>query len=121
VFLSLKPLPFRRRRFFILRFFIRNPENGIKKRVNFYLESESTGRSAMSAQNIEICVNGETVACPPGQSLDVFLDEFLEGRGSSPAGVVVEINGTILKPQNFINYTLNAEDQVEIIHFVGGG
>jgi thiamine biosynthesis protein ThiS len=75
----------------------------------------------MSEQNIEICVNGETTACSQGQSLDVFLKTFLARRGLNPDGVVVEINGQIFQPRNFVNYTLNAKDQVEIIHFVGGG
>jgi thiamine biosynthesis protein ThiS len=75
----------------------------------------------MSAQNMEICVNGEIVTCPQGQALDVFLDAFLARLGLSPEGVVVEINGQIFRPPNFANYTLNAKDQVEIIHFVGGG
>jgi thiamine biosynthesis protein ThiS len=75
----------------------------------------------MTAQNIEIYVNGEITACPQGQLLETFLAGFLARAGLSPDKTIVEINGRICKPEEFGNRILNARDQVEIIHFVGGG
>ncbi|MDR1241299.1 MAG: sulfur carrier protein ThiS [Deltaproteobacteria bacterium] len=75
----------------------------------------------MTTQNIEIYVNGEITVCPPGQLLEAFLTDFLARAGLTPDRVVVEINGQICKPENLGNRILNAKDQVEIIHFVGGG
>jgi thiamine biosynthesis protein ThiS len=75
----------------------------------------------MTTQDIEICVNGEITVCPQGQSLEDFLKTFLARSGLDSKKVIAEINGQILKPENFSNHILSARDQVEIIHFVGGG
>jgi thiamine biosynthesis protein ThiS len=96
-------------------------KDGVIRKIGEAIPGTRRQGGSMSAQNMEICVNGGMVACPQGQALDLFLDAFLERSGLSPEGVVVEINGQILRPRDFANYILNAKDQVEIIHFVGGG
>jgi thiamine biosynthesis protein ThiS len=71
----------------------------------------------MDTQKIELFVNGEPATCPYGQ----FLDAFLTQAGLDSKKIVVEINGQIFKPEQFGSCKLNSRDQVEIIHFVGGG
>ncbi|MDR2892166.1 MAG: sulfur carrier protein ThiS [Deltaproteobacteria bacterium] len=66
---------------------------------------------------LRFILNGEAVTCPDGQN----LGGYLTSAGLDPKKVVAEINGQILKPEHFTDYLLNAGDQVEIIHFVGGG
>ena len=68
-------------------------------------------------ENIKLIVNGTLASCPTGRS----LQDYLLDSGIEPGKVVAEINGKILKPENFGKYVLNAGDQVEIIQFVGGG
>ncbi len=67
--------------------------------------------------SLRFILNGEPAACPDGQN----LGDYLSAAGLDPKKVVAEINGQILKPGHFTDYRLNAGDQVEIIHFVGGG
>lgn len=64
-----------------------------------------------------ITVNGESRACRCGQDVASLLDEL----ALNPEVVVVEINRLIIKPDALGTTPLNAGDQVEIIHFVGGG
>lgn len=71
----------------------------------------------MNETKIQISVNGKTETCPAGSSLRAYL----AGRETDPKKVVAEINGEILKPEAFDGRILNAGDEVEIIHFVGGG
>ena len=66
---------------------------------------------------ITITVNGQGESCPGGRSLEAYL----LGKGIEPRKVVAELNGEILKPESFSERILNAGDEVEIIHFVGGG
>ncbi|MDL2307466.1 sulfur carrier protein ThiS [Desulfovibrio sp. OttesenSCG-928-C06] len=66
---------------------------------------------------ISITVNGQPETCPHSLS----LEDYLAGKGINPHKVVAELNGEILKPQSFKERILNAGDEVEIIHFVGGG
>lgn len=62
-------------------------------------------------------VNGKPVAVPP----DTTVIEFLHLRGQHERLVVVELNGTILRKDQFGATTISSGDVLEIVHFVGGG
>jgi thiamine biosynthesis protein ThiS len=64
-----------------------------------------------------IRVNGETTECADGQT----LLEFLEGRGLNVRSVVVEHNCSIVVADDLGSVRLVAGDELEILHFVGGG
>jgi sulfur carrier protein len=64
-----------------------------------------------------IMVNGRQETVTPGTDIRVFLDL----KGIDPAVAVVEINGSIVKREDFVTTVLNGGDSVEILRFVGGG
>lgn len=68
-------------------------------------------------EQINFTLNGQPECCLKG----ISLEQYLNNSSINPAGVVAEANGEILKPDAFGAYIINAEDQIEIIHFVGGG
>lgn len=47
--------------------------------------------------------------------------ELLQHKGILPETVVVELNGTVLKRENWGEAFLKDGDRVEILRFVGGG
>lgn len=49
------------------------------------------------------------------------LLDFLRERGCRPETVAVEIGGSIVPKAQFASTTLMADDEVEIVSFVGGG
>jgi thiamine biosynthesis protein ThiS len=76
---------------------------------------EMPARAAHGA--IEIRANGETRSVPPGTSVAGFLAR----HDLDPDLVVVERNGAILRRQDFDRTALASGDELEIVHFVGGG
>lgn len=64
-----------------------------------------------------IRVNGKETECAEGTT----LLEFLEGRGLNVRSVVVEHNRTIVMTEKLEGVRLVAGDELEILHFVGGG
>lgn len=66
---------------------------------------------------MELLVNGERRELPDGTTVAALLQQL----GIQPERVVVEVNLTILKRDQLATTGLNAGDQVEIVHFVGGG
>ena len=66
---------------------------------------------------IEITLNGKPAAIPEGSTiLDLLASKELAERL-----VVVELNGVIVPRSDFGTTLFSARDQVEIVHFVGGG
>lgn len=51
----------------------------------------------------------------------INLREFLEYEGYIIDHIAVEYNGTIIRKNQLENVILKEEDQIEIVHFVGGG
>jgi len=49
------------------------------------------------------------------------LEMFLEDKGLHPGSVVVERNGEVVERSRFGAVTLDDEDILEILRFVGGG
>lgn len=70
-----------------------------------------------TARTIEVVANGEPRTIPEGQTVAGFLDQ----RGLDPDVVVVERNGEIVPRSRFGELRLEADDRLEIVHFVGGG
>lgn len=66
---------------------------------------------------VELELNGEPRRCPPGSSMVDLLARLEVGV----AGVVVEINGGILRPDELARVEVVTGDQVEVVHLVGGG
>ena len=66
---------------------------------------------------MEIIVNGETARVEEG----LTLLELLRQRELAPDGVVVERNRGIVPAGTFADVRLEAGDNLEILHFVGGG
>ena len=66
---------------------------------------------------MELMVNGVKQALSDSLTVTQLLDILK----IVPERVVVELNLTILKRAEHANTTLKEGDQVEIVHFVGGG
>ena len=50
-----------------------------------------------------------------------FLDGLIEHLGYQPQLVVVELNGSIITPQEWINTKIKDGDCLEVVTIVGGG
>ncbi len=71
----------------------------------------------MSSMKIQVTVNGDPMELAEGTRLTDLLDQL---KLKSEL-VVVELNLNILKREELANAVLKEGDQVEIVHFVGGG
>jgi thiamine biosynthesis protein ThiS len=78
---------------------------------------EMPARTAAAGSALEIRANGETRSVPPGTSVAGFLAR----HELDPDLVVVERNGRILRREDFDRTALEPGDELEIVHFVGGG
>ncbi len=66
---------------------------------------------------MHILVNGNEHNIMAGTTLSQLLDELKIEAGH----VVIELNRNIVPQQQFSTTTLNTNDEVELIQFVGGG
>ena len=66
---------------------------------------------------MKITLNGETRELPEGATMPALLETLQ----LAPERVVVEVNLKILKRAECASTVLKEGDQVEIVHFVGGG
>jgi thiamine biosynthesis protein ThiS len=66
---------------------------------------------------IDIQVNGEsrTVAT------DLTIEDLLRSFDLHPRMIVVEHNGDILRRERYQEVRVSSGDQLELVHFVGGG
>jgi sulfur carrier protein len=64
-----------------------------------------------------ITVNGTRQDVAEGTSLLAYLQD----RKIDPSHVVAEVNGAIVKKEQFPEFKLKTGDTVEVIRFVGGG
>ena len=72
---------------------------------------------AESAKLVEITVNGKPHAVPDGQTVTALL-ESLRISGDR---VAVELDRAILKKERWNETRLTGGEELEIVHFVGGG
>ena len=49
------------------------------------------------------------------------LNQLLNKLKIQKSKVAVEVNGIIVARNKYSNFTLNKDDKVEIVHFIGGG
>lgn len=68
-------------------------------------------------QEVKMRVNGNDVQLPEPMT----LQDFLNANRYPVKRIVVEVNGKIIKRQNFAEFFLQDADRVEIVCFVGGG
>lgn len=68
-------------------------------------------------ETLTITVNGDTRDIAGGSS----LRDLLSTLGLDPQMVVVEHNRTIVRRPHLADTTLAEGDEVEVVHFVGGG
>ncbi len=66
---------------------------------------------------MRVQVNGDWMELAEGLKLPELLNQFK----LKPELVVVELNLNILRREDLAQTTLKENDQVEIVHFVGGG
>jgi len=64
-----------------------------------------------------ITVNGDRTEVEDGAS----VAELLHHLGVTPKRVVVEHNRRILRAEDFAGAHIAAGDELEVVHFVGGG
>jgi thiamine biosynthesis protein ThiS len=69
------------------------------------------------SDSLTIKTNGEDRQIESGSS----LLNLLEALDLDPQTVVVELNRTIVRRPAFADTPLNGGDEVELVHFVGGG
>lgn len=70
-----------------------------------------------TGSSMKIIVNGEGRDVAAGLSLRALLDQI----GTSAERVAIECNGVIIESRDLETMTLQADDKLEIVHFVGGG
>lgn len=66
---------------------------------------------------IEITVNGETHSLPDGTTIETLLQKL----GHAGKRVAVERNGEIVPRGVHADQAIDARDQIEIVHAIGGG
>jgi sulfur carrier protein len=71
----------------------------------------------MSAEGIEVSINGEARAVPAG----LTVSRLLLHLDLQPPLVVVERNGDILRRDLYDAIEISPGDVLELVHFVGGG
>jgi thiamine biosynthesis protein ThiS len=69
------------------------------------------------AVRLELVINGKRMTLENVQT----IADLLHARGLNPQLVAVEHNGEIVPRDQFDQRLLRDGDQLEIVHFVGGG
>lgn len=54
-------------------------------------------------------------------SAAVTLEDLVRELSLTPQRVAIELNGKVVRRDEWAQTTLNEDDRVEIVHFVGGG
>ena len=66
---------------------------------------------------MEIVVNGKKENLPEPMA----LEDFLKRKGLERQGIVVELNREIIKKEAWPTITIQGNDTLEILRFIGGG
>ncbi len=69
---------------------------------------------------MKLVINGESKEFKHS-SEPLFIEELLEILGYNPKLIVIELNGSILPPNNWSQHPLKNRDKIEIVTIVGGG
>ena len=65
----------------------------------------------------KIQLNGNAYEIKNGTNLDELINKLKLHKNK----VAIEVNGEIIEKNKYPNLTLNKNDKVEIVHFIGGG
>ena len=65
----------------------------------------------------KIQLNGDPYEINYGTNLNELLNKLKIPKNK----VAVEVNGEIIEKRKYLNFVLNKDDKVEIVHFIGGG
>lgn len=68
-------------------------------------------------RGMQIMINGEPHSLPA----PLNINELLESLSLAEKRLAVELNGEILPRSEFGNVILKSDDQLEIVHAIGGG
>ena len=72
----------------------------------------------MNSLNVaKIQLNGNSYEINKGTNLDQLLNKLKIKKNK----VAIEVNGNIIERKKYSNLILNKDDNVEIVHFIGGG
>jgi thiamine biosynthesis protein ThiS len=66
---------------------------------------------------LHVFVNGEHKEFSDGLSLEQLVNELM----LPGVRIAIEVNGRVVRRGDWSETTLNDQDRVEIVHFVGGG
>jgi sulfur carrier protein len=75
-------------------------------------------RKVLEDEKMKLVLNGKETYLGEGLTVSRLL---IEQKVKMPEMVSVELNGQILKRSEFENTTLNEDDKVEFLYFMGGG
>jgi len=67
---------------------------------------------------MNVRINGREESLPEGR---ITLQELVINRGLIPERIVLEVNLQVIPRENWAAVSLNEDDSVEIVSFVGGG
>ena len=67
---------------------------------------------------MQIQINGEQREFP---QMSLALSKLIEDLSLAPQRIAVEVNKTIVPRSNWEKTTVKDGDQIEVVHFVGGG
>ena len=77
---------------------------------------QSSANSALS-ETIEITVNGQKSAVPPGQTVEMLLAHL----GIRADRVAVELNKRLVTRRDWASTPVPGGSSLEVVEFVGGG
>jgi sulfur carrier protein len=64
-----------------------------------------------------VTLNGDERTCQEGSTLTDLINEL----GLGKRRIAIEVNREIIPRDEYATYCLQSGDQIEIVHFVGGG
>ncbi len=70
-----------------------------------------------SGARMTVLLNGAGQDLPEGATVLALLETV----GLAPGRVAVEVNGRVVRREEFPRVGLRDQDRVEVVHFVGGG
>ena len=73
--------------------------------------------NSVEKKELRIQVNGEVRSVADLSTLNDLIDEL----ALPPARIAVELNGTVVRRDQWPETVLAEGDRLEIVHFVGGG
>ena len=69
---------------------------------------------------MKLKINGENKTISNSNE-ELFLEVLITYLGYQPQLVVVELNGVIISPQDWMNIQIKDDDCLEVVTIVGGG